>query len=211
MAQGPQETFEAKAPQREALGTLESRLPAPARRRPFANIVLALAVVLSVFGIGGARLKGAQGAALAQFTAADEYGHGIPGDLSTQADAAASLIRQTENVLGESDAAVTEARQALDAFNAAPTGTPGAAYDANVRLYSAVEMLYNAAKPEADGTALKNIEGLHAAFVSAQTTIDRAGARYNEAAKAYNKTAAAFPANVIGALWGAGEAPLFAS
>ncbi len=204
-----QETFAIKGPQLEILGEAESRLPAPARRRPVAAGVLALAIVLAVFGIGGARLKGAQGAVLRQFTAADEYNHGIRSDLDAQADAAASLIRQAENVLGGDDGDVAAAQRALDAFNAAPADAPDAACAANAGLYSAVDAVYNAALPRADADTAGRIEDLYTEFVSRQATIDRAGAAYNEAARAYNQTVSGFPANAVGALWGAGEVPLF--
>ena len=48
-----QETFEIKSPQLEVFGQVESKLPAPAKKRPFAAGFLAVMVLVSVFGIGG--------------------------------------------------------------------------------------------------------------------------------------------------------------
>ena len=52
-----QETFEIKSPQLEVFGQVESKLPAPAKKRPFAAGFLAVMVLVSVFGIGGVQLK----------------------------------------------------------------------------------------------------------------------------------------------------------
>ncbi len=53
-----QESFEIKGPQLEVFGEAETRLPAAAKKRPAALAVLAVAIVASVLGIGGAQLKG---------------------------------------------------------------------------------------------------------------------------------------------------------
>ena len=53
-----QESFEIKGPQLEVFGEAETRLPAAAKKRPAALAVLAVAIVVSVLGIGGAQLKG---------------------------------------------------------------------------------------------------------------------------------------------------------
>ena len=205
-----QESFELKGPQLEVFGKAESKLPVPARRRPFANIVLALAVLVSVFGIGGARLKARQNDVLAQFSATNQYNQGIRNDLAAQADAAASFIRLAETAWGPE--AVQEAQDALDAWNAAASD-PTSLYEAEHRLYNAIDGLYNAYVREhaLSPDAKERLEGLYATFVSTQAVIDRESAAYNEEARAFNRTADAFPANLIGALWGSGEVPLFAA
>ena len=53
-----QETFTIQGPQLEVFGQIESRLPVPAKKRPVAALVLAGLALVSVFGIGGARLQG---------------------------------------------------------------------------------------------------------------------------------------------------------
>ena len=53
-----QESFEIKGPQLEVFGEVETKLPAPAKKRPTALAVLVAAALVSVLGIGGAQLKG---------------------------------------------------------------------------------------------------------------------------------------------------------
>ena len=70
--------------------------------------------------------------------------------------------------------------------------------------------LYLAAGRRADDDAKAQLEALYAEFTSRQAIVERAAANdYNPQAQAYNETARAFPANVIGALWGVSSAPLF--
>lgn len=102
-----QETFVIHGPQLEVLGTAESKLPAPLKKRGTAAAVLAALALVSVFGIGGARLKGLHDKTAALYTAAqDKYGHSIQGDFAAQADAAANLIRVAGRTLGQGDASV---------------------------------------------------------------------------------------------------------
>ena len=90
-----QENFTIHGPQLEILGEVETKLPAPAKKRGTASIVLAALALVSVLGIGGAKLKGVYRETAEIYTSAqDEYGHSIQGDFETQADAAANLIKQ---------------------------------------------------------------------------------------------------------------------
>ena len=59
-----QETFTIHGPQLEVLGEVESKLPAPAKKRSMASVVLVALALVSVFGIGGAKLKGKYSEAL---------------------------------------------------------------------------------------------------------------------------------------------------
>ena len=65
-----QETFTIQGPQLQVLGELETKLPTPARRKPTAALVLAALALVSVFGIGGARLKGRYDRVLTAYTTA---------------------------------------------------------------------------------------------------------------------------------------------
>ena len=47
-----QETFTIHGPQLEVLGEVESKLPAPAKKRSTASVVLVALALVSVFGIG---------------------------------------------------------------------------------------------------------------------------------------------------------------
>ena len=133
-----QETFTIQGPQLEVLGQAESKLPAPARRAPTAALVLAVVALVSVFGIGGLKLKGKYDRVEAVYTtASNEYGDGIQTDLAAQADAAASLIRLAGRILGEDDPTVAAANAALEGWNTTDA-TPAAQYQANQSLYAAV-------------------------------------------------------------------------
>lgn len=207
-----QETFTIQGPQLEVFGQLESKLPPPAKKRPVAGLVLAAAVLVSVFGIGGAKLNGVYQDTREVYTSqVDEYGHGIQTDFAAQADAAASMIRVAGGVLGEDDPTLAAAQGCLDAWNReAEAKQPGAQYDLNLQLYSAVEQLYQVSYSEADARQQGQLDDLNSRFLSAQDTINRAGADYNRQAGEYNAMAGGFPANLIGALWGAGELETFA-
>ncbi len=55
-----------------------TKLPAPAKKRGTASIVLAALALLSVLGIGGAKLKGVYRETAEIYTSAqDEYGHSV--------------------------------------------------------------------------------------------------------------------------------------
>lgn len=206
-----QETFTVTGPQRAALGRVESKLPAPARKRPVAALALAALALVSVFGIGGAKLRGRYARTLAVYTQTDEYGHGIQQDQASQADAAASLIRLGGRVLGEEADTVVWANAVLDAWNDSDKQDPAVQYGYNTALYSAVGDLYLAVGQAAGDEEKSQLEALYAEFTSRQSLIERAAANtYNPAAEAYNRTTAWFPANAIGALWGVRQAPLFA-
>ena len=51
-----QENFTIHGPQLEILGEVETKLPAPAKKRGTASIVLVALALVSVLGIGGAKL-----------------------------------------------------------------------------------------------------------------------------------------------------------
>ncbi len=205
-----QESFVIQGPQLEVLGEAESKLPAPARRRPFANLVLGVAILVSVFGIGGARLKAQQSAVLRQYSATNQYNAGVQNDLAAQVGYAADMLRQAQKLSDVDSGDIAAVQEVIDRLQTAPKD-PADAYLANQALYRAVDGLYQTARTQADGETLDRIEKLYAEFVSRQATIDRAAGAYNAAARDYNDMAAGFPANLIGALWGAGSVPEFSA
>lgn len=196
-----QETFTIHGPQLEVLGEVETKLPAPAKKRGTASIVLVVLALVSVFGIGGAKLKGAYTNTAEMYTAADKYGHSIQGDFDTQADAAANLIKQAGYVDSTPAAALQDAEDALAAWNDTDR-TPAAQYAANRRLYNATDALYASLNNKVDDSTQRALDDQYNAFVSAQATIERAAAEYNTAVDSYEKTTAQFPANLISGLWG---------
>lgn len=204
-----QETFTIHGPQLEVLGEVETKLPAPAKKRGTASIVLVVLALVSVFGIGGAKLKGVYTDTAESYTAQDNYGHSIQGDFDTQADAAANLIKQA-GYADAAPAALQDAEDALDAWNAADR-TPAAQYTANRKLYSAVDALYASLNNKVDSSTQRALDDQYNAFVSAQATIERAAAEYNLSVDDYEKTVSQFPANVIAGLWGAQTPGRFAA
>ena len=145
----------------------------------------------------------------ALYTATNEHGSGMTGDLALRADAAANLIRLCGQVLGTDDATVQAAQAALDGWNAAAdAGGPADQFAANTALGGAVTAMYQ--QTDAAGGVTEAISGQYTEFLSRQDIILRTAANdYNPAAQGYNDTVSGFPANVIGLLWGAGEVQLF--
>lgn len=206
-----QESFEIKGPQLEVFGEVETKLPAPAKKRPTALAVLMVAALVSVLGIGGAQLKGQWRETSEIYTnQIDEYGNGIQQDFSSQADAAASLIRIAGAVVGEQDADLQAAQTALENWNkAADRKNANEQYTLNRQLYTAIDTLYTAADDEADSKAKGQLTDLYDSFVSSQMILDRETAAYNQQADAYLKLTRGFPGGVQAALWGVGDIPTF--
>ena len=206
-----QESFEIKGPQLEVFGEVETKLPTPAKKRPTALAVLVAAALVSVLGIGGAQLKGQWRETSEIYTnQIDEYGNGIQQDFSSQADAAASLIRIAGIVVGEQDADLQAAHTALENWNkAADRKNANEQYTLNRQLYTAIDTLYTAAADEADSKAKGQLTDLYDSFVSSQMILDRETAAYNQQADAYLKLTRGFPGGVQAALWGVGDIPTF--
>lgn len=203
-----QETFRIEGPQLEIFGQAESKLPAPAKKRPAAALALVVLALVSVLGIGGAKLNTKYNQVRAIYSASNEHGQSMENDLSLRADAAANLIRLCGQVLGEDAPSVQAAQQALDDWNATDADHPADQFAANTALGSVVDIMYNEVVDAGKSTG--SIEAQHTEFLSRQDIILRtAGNDYNPAAEEYNKTLSAFPANVVGALWGIGEVEAF--
>ncbi|WP_455502267.1 LemA family protein [Gemmiger sp.] len=205
-----QETFTIHGPQLEVLGEVETKLPAPAKKRGTASIALVVLALVSVLGIGGAKLNGVYRNTAEIYTAQDKYGHSIQGDFETQADAAANLIKQAGYLDATPAAALQDAEDALAAWNDTPAD-PSAQYTANRQLYNATDALYASLNNRVDDTTQRALDDQYNAFVSAQATIERAAAAYNTAVDNYEKTTAQFPANLISGLWGVQSPGRFAA
>ena len=204
-----QETFTIHGPQLEVLGEVESKLPAPAKKRSTASVVLVALALVSVFGIGGAKLKGKYNDTAKFYTAIDKYNTSIQTDFGTQVDAAANLIKQVGYLENAPTEALQDARVALEVWNNT-AADPAAQYNANRDLYNAVDALYAAVNNKVDASTQQAINNQYNAFVSAQATIERAAAAYNQSVESYETTTAQFPANVISGLWGVREISQFA-
>ena len=96
-----QETFRIEGPQLEIFGQAESKLPAPAKKRPAAALALVVLALVSVLGIGGAKLNTKYNQVRAIYSASNEHGQSMENDLSLRADAA-SAVSCLLSVLSES-------------------------------------------------------------------------------------------------------------
>lgn len=191
-----------------ALGKAEGRLPAPLRRPLTARTVALALALVAVVGLGGGKLaaKAADTAALYERGMRGD-GVSIASDLTARANAAANILTLGEGLLGQEDALVAGARAALDDLNAAEG--PAARYEANARLASAVDALYQQLAPKAEQAGKADmLQTQWSEFLSRQDIIRHDG--YNEAAQAFNETLRGFPAVLLGRIWQIEEVELFA-
>ena len=194
-----------------AVGHIPADAAQTAAQGVAAALVLAALALVSVLGIGGAKLKGVYRETAEIYTSAqDEYGHSIQGDFEAQADAAANLIKQAGYVDSTPAAALQEAEDALATWNDTDD-SPAVQYAANRRLYNAVDTLYASLNNKVDDSTQRALDDQYNAFVSAQATIERAANVYNLWVEDYEKTVSQFPANLISGLWGAQAPERFAT
>lgn len=208
--------------QLEALGQLESSLPAPLKKRSGAALVALALVLVSVFVVGGFKLKGQYNAVQEMYLSgkdADGYSYNISERLQARTDTAANIITVGRQVLGEEDARVAQAQTALEELKTARKEEgPAGQFAANSALGAAVDSLYQAASADGDDAKFDSLQTQWSAFLSCQDQIDhmanntmiKGQEAYNDVAAAYNETAAGFPAGVLANLWGCGEVELFA-
>ncbi len=206
-------------PAQQKLAKVEKALPGAMQKQAVALVVLVLVMALSVFGIGGAKLR------MGYQKAAGSFTHGVAEDVKSGGQytmraqleiraasaknvllAASGFDGVDQNVLDAAQVAVEGMEAALEADHG---GTPEALYDADVALESAINLLHAEVQANApDAMQTGSEQTAFSKFASAGTTIHHLS--YNEAAQAYNKKAGGFPANVIGKLWGCGKVDLFA-
>ena len=86
-------------------------------------LALVLAVLIGVFGIGAAKLRGAVKAP------ATYYSENIKADMDKRIADADTLVKQGQQVLDKNEATLTSAEDALAAIQKAKT--PGAIFEAN--------------------------------------------------------------------------------
>lgn len=191
------------------LAALEEKLPAVLQKRAAAGALCAVMLLASVFGLGGAKLAAYRAKTdMMYVVAADRYSTSIVDELDAAAAAAVTITDLCAQQLGEEDAGVQAARAAIAQRRQRPAGSgPAYDYQANLALQSAVSYLYNSVRHDMDGTAGQALQGQWSDFTSCQDRITRSG--FNAAVDEYNQTAGSFPANLIGALWGAEELERF--
>ena len=163
--------------------------------RRLAAIVLAVAVLLGVFGIGGMKAR-----SVAR-NLQDDYAGIIAGDLALRAAAAQNIVEVGAAALGENAVSVQSARKALEKLESA--GGPAAAYEANAELTASVGMLYEETRKAVGDEKGSVLQTQWSEFLSRGDIIDRAAPAYNEQARAAQKKLSGFPASLVSALAGA--------
>lgn len=193
------------------LARLEEKLPGVLKKRAVAGGLCAVMVLASVFGIGGAKLFAYRAnIAMSYVRGVEEYDHGIVYSLDAALEEAQGIVDLCAAQLGEENAQIIAAREAIALRRNRPGGTgPAEDYRASLALQSAITTLYNTmtfeyGTEEDIGLALQ-LRWMD--FSAAQHILTRNS--YNDAVDEYNRLAGSFPANLIGALWGAGELERF--
>lgn len=199
-----QETFTIHGPQLEILGEVETKLPAPAKKRGVASLVLVALALVSVFGIGGARLKGTQTAAVAAYTEMCTTNSGRT-DTGRLAQAAAQVVAEAGTILGEDNAAVQQAQKAVNEYIGDISRQQPTVHS---EMINAVELAYKTAQAQRDKQDRRELDLAHDEFTSYENIIVREYlTKYNKYAAVVNSTA--FPTAQLGALWGVGTMPTF--
>ena len=185
------------------LAKLEQNLPAVFKKTGVPQAAALLLLAVSVFGIGGAKLAGYYSEPMGGVTSGK---YSIPADLDQRVSAAANVVTVAKKIAGVDQTLLAAAQNAVDAL-AEPMG-PADTYAANETLDAAVEALYDAALPLASADQKDLLGEQHSEFMSRGTILRNSS--YNEEAEQFNKDRNAFPASLIGALWGVDEAEYFA-
>lgn len=204
-------------PMQQKLSKAENALPAALKNQGVAAAVLVAVMCLSVFGMGGARLR-------KQYTSVrDSFTNGVAEDvksgnqytmaamLSNRVGAAKNVILAAQGFNGISQDVVAQTQTALTAMeNAlAEKADPATLYDADAALEAAVNLLHADVQNHAPEELKTGAEQTaFSQFASAGTTMRHLA--YNETVQNFNRRITGFPANVIGALWGCGKVQPFA-
>lgn len=181
---------------------LEQLLPAGLRRRATAASLTAIMALASVFGIGGAKLKGYESSVAKRFSVGE---YSIAADLNGRLDAAANLISHAQRVDGVSEQALTQAQNAIRGVQKA--SGPAATARADKLLAAALNDLYDEASGLAGQIEWDLMAGQLSEFDSKGVVIHNND--YNFSAEQFNQDSGSFPANLIGLLWGVDEAEYY--
>ena len=185
------------------LAEVERKLPTVWKKTGVPQLALVVMVLVGLFGIGGAKLSAYANSTMAGF-ATGQYS--ITADMNQRISAAANVITIAKKIPNLDKTLLEQAQQAVDA--AENLSSPAQAYQNNQAMETAIEALYNTALTQADAQQKDQLSEQHSEFLSRGTILRNSA--YNEQAKAFNDKRNAFPANLIGALWGVQEAEYFA-
>lgn len=162
--------------------------------RPLASVVLVLAVIISIFGIGGGKLSSIGKKAEAYFA------ENIMGDITVREAAAGTFLDATKQSVGGTDAysAVEKAVAQLEKADGASE-----IYKANVQLTSAVELLYGEycaknGEPKTGSVEQEQLSELR----SRDAIISHSTQEYNDLARDAEEKMSGFPASLIASVTG---------
>ena len=205
------------SPLQQKLRKLESALPGALRTQAVAAAILAAVLLVSVLGIGGAKLHGSYRKAADSFKAgvAEDVKSGgqytMLAQLGKRVSAAQNQIQASYGFDGVEETIRSQAQEALLAMETAleDEAGPAALYEADAALEAAINLLHaNVQEHAPDPLQTGAEQTAFQQFASAGTTLNHLS--YNDAAQAYNQAADDILASLIGKLWGAGKVEMFA-
>lgn len=177
--------------------------------RTIAFIVLAVCVVVSLFGLGGMGLARERGKVLTVFDAGTDASmdirHSMDAYLDSASERALVMAGEYEIYLGESQLTkdVTSEAEAL-ADDASGVDARYAAYG---KLKGHVEQMYNKLYGEVDSSQFRNFKLAYDDFKGFTDMIERDD--YHKLAKAYNSTISGFPGGLVAGVMGQGALNTF--
>ena len=204
-------------PLQHKLRKLESALPGALRTQAAAAAVLVVVMLVSVLGIGGAKLHSSYKKAADSFAAgvAEDVKSGgqytMLAQLGKRVSTAQNEIQASFGFDGVSESIRTQAQEALLAMEQALDEDAGPAelYAADVALEAAINLLHaNVQEHAPDPMQTGAEQTAFQQFASAGTTLNHLS--YNDAAQRYNQTADDLLAGLVGKLWGGGKVEMFA-
>ena len=156
---------------------------------------LVLAIVVGVFAIGGAKVKGLGKEATAY------YNENIKAEMDTRVSDAKVLVQQGRQTLAADDAALTTAESALEEMEQA--NGPGETLAANTTLTAAVGQLYETLRKTVSDDKGSVLQTTWSDFLSRQNIIEfNYLDEYNTLAETAQRKASGFPASMLAKMVG---------
>ena len=175
--------------------------------RRIAALVLVACLVVSVFALGGWKLERKQTALNDLFVLGSDTSlatrHSMDAYLDRATDAANDLAQEAKQYALD-ETLIDDVLKYAEALG--KTDGMNGRYEPYANLADAVENLYSALQAAGAGDAV-NVKMAYGDFTSAQNLLKYDA--YHAEASAYNKIVSAFPASVIGSLWGVKEAETY--
>lgn len=157
--------------------------------RKLAVLVMTAVIVLSIFGIGAAKVKNVGEAAIGY------YNSEMAADFAARETAAESILLFGKEY-GVSDALLAPAEQALQESRDS-VGNPATRYYAGEQLYLSISLVYNALPAQQSGSIGGPAQTAWSEFTSRTAILSHTIPVYNELARTAGKEISGFPANII--------------